>query len=274
MSFTPIRTDPPDDGPGTLATVIVALVLTVAGMGVFVAGLLTGASLPLYGGGLALAFVAFAVAVRRGFAATYPHVEAAEPRHLPTPTPGPMGPVPATRRWILRALAASGAVVGVGLLAPLRSLDQRADGTAPWQAGDRLVDDFGRPVLATDVPAEGVALAWPENGMREELAAVIVVRLPAGAVRPPTRAEWVVDGEIVAYSKICTHTGCPVGLFRALDGELFCPCHQASFDARRGAVPTAGPAARPLPQLPLGTDAKGYLVALGEFEVPVGPVRG
>jgi ubiquinol-cytochrome c reductase iron-sulfur subunit len=86
--------------------------------------------------------------------------------------------------------------------------------------------------------------------------------------------DWVVDETLVAYSKICTHAGCPVGLLRTGDDALFCPCHQATFDTARGALPAFGPASEPLPQLPLGTDAEGYLVALGDFVGPVGPPRG
>jgi ubiquinol-cytochrome c reductase iron-sulfur subunit len=75
----------------------------------------------------------------------------------------------------------------------------------------------------------------------------------------------------VGYSKICTHAGCPVGLYRAADHSLLCPCHQSTFDVLRGAVPTFGPAARPLPQLPLDVDDQGNLVARSDFLEPVGP---
>jgi ubiquinol-cytochrome c reductase iron-sulfur subunit len=83
----------------------------------------------------------------------------------------------------------------------------------------------------------------------------------------------VVDG-LVAYAKVCTHAGCPVGLFRERDDALFCPCHQSTFDVRRGAEPTFGPAARALPQLPLAVDDEGYLVAAGDFTEQVGPAFG
>jgi ubiquinol-cytochrome c reductase iron-sulfur subunit len=76
---------------------------------------------------------------------------------------------------------------------------------------------------------------------------------------------------VVAYSKVCTHAGCPVALYREQDDALFCPCHQSTFDPSRGAVPTFGPAARALPQLPLGLDDQGYLVALDDFQAQVGP---
>jgi ubiquinol-cytochrome c reductase iron-sulfur subunit len=75
----------------------------------------------------------------------------------------------------------------------------------------------------------------------------------------------------VGYSKICTHAGCPVGLYRSEAHQLLCPCHQSTFDVLRGAVPVFGPAARPLPQLPMEVDDDGYLVARGDFNEPVGP---
>jgi ubiquinol-cytochrome c reductase iron-sulfur subunit len=84
------------------------------------------------------------------------------------------------------------------------------------------------------------------------------------------RREWSVDG-VVGYSKICTHAGCPVGLYRAEAHELLCPCHQSTFDVLRGAVPVFGPAARALPQLPLDVDGEGFLIARGDFAEPVGP---
>jgi len=81
---------------------------------------------------------------------------------------------------------------------------------------------------------------------------------------------WTVDG-IVAYSKICTHVGCPVALYEQTTHHILCPCHQSTFDATRGAQVLFGPAARPLPQLPIGTDAEGFLVATSDYHEPVGP---
>jgi ubiquinol-cytochrome c reductase iron-sulfur subunit len=86
----------------------------------------------------------------------------------------------------------------------------------------------------------------------------------------PGRENWSPQG-YVAYSKICTHAGCPVGLYQPETRELFCPCHQSVFDVADGARPTSGPAARPLPQLPLEIDAEGQLRASGGFSAPVGP---
>jgi ubiquinol-cytochrome c reductase iron-sulfur subunit len=114
---------------------------------------------------------------------------------------------------------------------------------------------------------------WPEGDIGNERSAALLLRVDERPV-PPTVLEWVVDDSLVAYSKICTHAGCPVALFRERDDALFCPCHQSTFAVTRGAVPTFGPAARALPQLPLGIDEEGYLVALGDFEAPVGPSFG
>src|SRR5260370_14912018 len=81
---------------------------------------------------------------------------------------------------------------------------------------------------------------------------------------------WTVDN-IVAYSKICTHVGCPAALYEQTTHHILCPCHQSTFDAARGAQVIFGPATRPLPQLPLTTDSQGYLVAQSDFTEPVGP---
>jgi ubiquinol-cytochrome c reductase iron-sulfur subunit len=89
---------------------------------------------------------------------------------------------------------------------------------------------------------------------------------------PRTRGgrEWAPDG-LIAFSKVCTHAGCPVGLYEASSHQLLCPCHQSAFDVLRGARPSSGPADRALPQLPLMIDTDGVLRARGDFSSPVGP---
>ena len=84
------------------------------------------------------------------------------------------------------------------------------------------------------------------------------------------RTDWNVDG-IFAYSKVCTHVGCPVALYEQHTHHLLCPCHQSQFDVSDGAKVIFGPAARPLPQLPIEVDDEGYLVAQSDFTEPVGP---
>ena len=102
-------------------------------------------------------------------------------------------------------------------------------------------------------------------------AAVIIIKFRA---RPAPGANgklnWTVD-DIVAYSKICTHVGCPAALYEQTTHHILCPCHQSTFDAARGAEVLFGPATRPLPQLPIGVDSQGFLIALSDFNEPVGP---
>ncbi|MGY2084523.1 QcrA and Rieske domain-containing protein [Blastococcus sp. SYSU DS0539] len=180
---------------------------------------------------------------------------------------------PVRRRWVLGGLGGLGlgALGGAGLLAWLGR--DRGPQTA-WRRGVHLVTAEGQRIRAAEVPVGGFGTVWPEDAVRADLAAVVLVRLATQEAEPPTVLEWVVGERLVAYSKICTHAGCPVGLYQEDTDSLFCPCHQATFDAARGAVPTFGPASRPLPQLPLGVDRDGFLVATGDFPTPIGPVRG
>jgi ubiquinol-cytochrome c reductase iron-sulfur subunit len=84
------------------------------------------------------------------------------------------------------------------------------------------------------------------------------------------RETWSPMGYL-AFSKVCTHAGCPVGLYEHKTRQLLCPCHQSLFDVARGAKPVFGPAPRALPQLPLAVDVDGYLIAQRDFLEPVGP---
>lgn len=78
-------------------------------------------------------------------------------------------------------------------------------------------------------------------------------------------------GEYYAYSKICTHVGCPASLYEQRTNRILCPCHQSQFDALHYGKPIFGPATRALPQLPITVSADGYLVARSDFIEPVGP---
>jgi ubiquinol-cytochrome c reductase iron-sulfur subunit len=78
-------------------------------------------------------------------------------------------------------------------------------------------------------------------------------------------------GELFAYTKVCSHLGCPSSLYEQQTYRILCPCHQSQFDALHFARPIFGPASRALAQLPITIDQDGYLVANGDFIEPVGP---
>src|SRR5665811_712494 len=102
-------------------------------------------------------------------------------------------------------------------------------------------------------------------------AVVLLIRLdPRDLNEAPEKKSWSCDG-IVAYSKICTHVGCPVSLYEQQTHHLLCPCHQSTFDVTEDCRVIFGPAHRPLPQLKITVDAEGYLVADSAFREAVGP---
>ncbi|MGI9018729.1 MAG: ubiquinol-cytochrome c reductase iron-sulfur subunit [Euzebya sp.] len=245
----------------------------------FAVSLVAGLGIGYYGSFLTLAFFSLGLAFRRYFYDRFPDVEAAELREIPEAQPQrPVSAVePLARRPLLtRVLLASAGVFGLSLLALVPSLGPKVGRrlqVTPWASGTRLRTTDDRNIRPEDVALGGVLTAWPEEFIGFERAAVLVIRLRSDPI-PPTNLDWVVGESLVAYSKICTHAGCPVALFRERDDSVFCPCHQSTFDVRRGCIPTFGPASRPLPQLPLSMDEEGFLISTGDFEAPPGPSTG
>ncbi|MBI9114252.1 cytochrome bc1 complex Rieske iron-sulfur subunit [Sanguibacter suaedae] len=151
-----------------------------------------------------------------------------------------------------------------------------------WKKGTRLATDpAGRPIKASDVTIGSVVHVVPDAPEEERRthhwitekakSVVLIVRLdPADLKEAEDRKDWSYNG-IVAYSKICTHVGCPVALYEQQTHHLLCPCHQSTFDVADGAKVVFGPAKRPLPQLPITVDDEGYLIAQDDFNEPVGP---
>lgn len=177
------------------------------------------------------------------------------------------------RRFLSRLLALAAGAFGLAALFPVRSLGPtpgRSLFRTAWRPGVRAVREDGRPVRVGDVEVGGVLTVFPEGHKRED-SAVVLVRVEPGKMTPrPGRRDWAPQDH-VAYSKVCTHVGCPVGLYRETTHELICPCHQSTFDVLDGARPVLGPATRSLPQLPLDVDREGFLVARSDFTEPVGP---
>jgi ubiquinol-cytochrome c reductase iron-sulfur subunit len=187
------------------------------------------------------------------------------------------------KRLLLGAAGAAGGALGLAALTPALSLGPvwytRPLDETPWYRGRRLVDQSENPMAAGDIEIGSFYTAFPEGADQDELASsIVVVRLHEGGLQlPPARRTWAPDG-IVAYSKICTHAGCAIALYRKPTfpvvephAALVCPCHYSTFDPARAGAVIYGPAGRPLPQLPLLIDSQGNLRAGGNFSGPVGP---
>lgn len=191
-----------------------------------------------------------------------------------------------TRRKLIRnTLIGALVVTPLPAIALFRDLAPAGDPVARlkhtlWDEGVKLTrDPDGTPIKASDVTLGSVFHVIPEGlaemheGKLEEKAkaAVLLMRLKESDLHISAgREDWSYQG-IVAYSKICTHVGCPVALYEQQSHHLLCPCHQSQFDITREAAVIFGPAKRPLPQLPITVDAEGYLVARSDFTEPVGP---
>lgn len=140
-----------------------------------------------------------------------------------------------------------------------------------WKRGQRLMTGDGKPVKADDLSPGNTTIVFPEDSIGSEKTQTVLIRVdPRLLELPSDRASWAPLG-CLAYSRVCTHAGCPVGMYEKSAHLLMCPCHQSTFAVLRAAQPTGGPAARPLPQLPLYVDAEGLLRAGGGFTTPPGP---
>jgi ubiquinol-cytochrome c reductase iron-sulfur subunit len=208
----------------------------------------------------------------------------------------------ARRSLITRSAAAAAGVFGLGLglatVAPLvRNPWKEGPDSALWTTGWKPVNgetvylrrDTGIPdeislVRPEDQEPGSMETVFPfresERGNEEALLTalrrsdnpVMLIRLRPGTpvVLRPGR-ENLHYGDFFAYSKLCTHLGCPTSLYETQTQRILCPCHQSQFIATEYAKPVFGPAARPLPQLPITVNEQGYLVATGDFPDAVGP---
>lgn len=138
-------------------------------------------------------------------------------------------------------------------------------------------DPDGTAIRLSDVTLGSVFHVLPEGindtahpSNEKVKAAVILISLQEDRIKPARERDWGIGG-VVAYSKICTHVGCSVGLYEQTTHHLLCPCHQSTFDLTDDCKVIFGPAKRPLPQLKIAVDDSGYLYAPHGFAEPVGP---
>ena len=184
------------------------------------------------------------------------------------------------RRKVLGGLLGGGlGAFGIVALFPLlRSLGPLPKGTlfhTDWRSGTFAVDSTGRRVSVGELAIGSIMTVFPEGlentDRGQAVDQTILIRISnENFVTQKGRETWAPMGYL-AYSKLCTHLGCPVGLYEQQLQLLVCPCHQSMFNATNGAIPEFGPAPRPLPQLPLYIDAQGYIRAQSDYHEPVGP---
>ena len=202
-----------------------------------------------------------------------------------------IGRRPLIRNTLFGALGLMGLPLVVGLrdLGPLPG--KKLESTF-WKAGTRIVNDVtGLPIKPSDMSIGQLVNAQPEGlvpvseerpgviylegvelNVEKAKSSLIMVRMEPDDITfsKDSPENWQVGG-ILAYSKICTHVGCPISLYEQQTHHVLCPCHQSTFDLANAAEVIFGPAARPLPQLPITVDDEGYLVAQSDFTEPVGP---
>jgi ubiquinol-cytochrome c reductase iron-sulfur subunit len=279
-----------DPGPlggerGITRGIRAAFSVTVLGAAGFAVAYCLGGNTQLLGIGLGVAFLGLTAGLflwgrhllpSGGYVEQRP-VLAAPPRDrqlLAEATAGPESPL--RRRGLVGMVLLAAGSIGVAALFPLRSLlsFRKPDPVTQlrhtaWGAGVRLVTPDGVPVRASDINTETIQIVVPEGHTRDGDAPAFVVRVdPARLTTTPSGG--LTGADLVAYSLLCTHAGCPVALYEQTTGRMLCPCHQSAFNLLAGAKPIAGPAARPLPGLPIEVDAEGYLRARGDFTSPPG----
>ncbi|MFD9035482.1 Rieske 2Fe-2S domain-containing protein [Streptomyces sp. NPDC059567] len=168
---------------------------------------------------------------------------------------------------------------GIVLLRDMGPLPEKKLRSTLWAKGKQLINmNTHEPLRPEDVAVGSLTFAMPE-GLSEHdhdfqvqiaKAALMIVRIQPEDIKDKQELEWGHEG-IVAFSKICTHVGCPISLYEQQTHHVLCPCHQSTFDLSDGARVIFGPAGHAPPPLRIGVNDKGFLEALGDFDEPVGP---
>jgi ubiquinol-cytochrome c reductase iron-sulfur subunit len=182
----------------------------------------------------------------------------------------------ARRPLLRRSLLLAGGLLALVPIVPLRSLvkygPKKQLFVTHWTKDAYVVDKDNNRIKNGDLAIGGILTVYPEGDHAPNDSTVLLIRLEPGLyqAKNPDRADWA-PYDHVAFSKICTHAGCPVALYQQQTHHLLCPCHQSVFDVVDHAKAIFGPAARPLPQLPLYIDSEGYFRARSDFHEPIGP---
>lgn len=273
----------PRRAENVVAVAFLASILAFAGFG---AAYVVNARSEILGGTLGAGFCAFGIAFVAWGKYLMPRGPFVEQRHRLVATPkerarmigdfSSRGKIAIERRgFLVKLMGVAGGIFSIVLVFPLlRSLGPLPGNslyTTKWRKGIRVVDINGQPVRTDELEVGSVLTVFPADDVGSAISQTILVRPSlTSVVTRPGRETWSPEGYL-AYSKVCTHAGCPVALYQEETQQLLCPCHQSLFDILEGAEPVFGPAPRPLPQLPLAVDGQGYLIAQDGFDQPIGP---
>jgi ubiquinol-cytochrome c reductase iron-sulfur subunit len=141
-------------------------------------------------------------------------------------------------------------------------------------------DDLEPGAIATVFPGVREKNTYGKDGVTDAASPTLLIRLRPGQKVKPRKGQahfgWpATNPEYIAFSKICTHAGCPASLYEQQTGRLLCPCHQSQFQVLEDAKPVFGPATRSLPKLPIavevGADGRQYFVATADYPEAIGP---
>ncbi len=193
------------------------------------------------------------------------------------------------RSMLLRSLLLAGgalatvplvAMVGALIKKPGKQLDHTPYGillsSGKYPNGVPIINSDGSRVSTDDLEPGGIATVFPVGYVTDSSAPTLLIRLrPGQTVKARKGQQDFGYGDFVAFSKICTHAGCPASLYEQQTSRLLCPCHQSQFEVLEDAKPIFGPATRSLPKLhlgvELGSDGRQYFVAKQDFTEPIGP---
>lgn len=268
---------------GTFLVVCSMGVMFAAGIGflfIYWSGgnnMLLGGDLALFlaGIGCAMVFWAQLLTVRREAVAPREPIASSPPERHAATRAFESGMHDVHRRRLLKWMGGlGGAFAATFVISLMKSLGfppSTALDTRVWKRGQRLMSLDKTPASVNSLQPGSMMLVFPENSIDTEKTQTVLIRVREDLLRlPPERRNWAPQGYL-AYSRVCTHAGCSVGMYESTTHLLMCPCHQSTFDVLDGAQPTGGPAARPLPQLPLYADSQGILHAADGFTEPPGP---
>jgi ubiquinol-cytochrome c reductase iron-sulfur subunit len=255
---------------------VVALAIAIVGSIGFIASYAIGGSRLYEGVALACATAGFAAAALAWAFGILPHEEMVDLRDDYPSSPAELraessevarSEADLSRgRALFGLLGAAIAVFAAALIVPFRSLGPAIDATlfhTKWRKGVRLVREDGTPIRADAFDVDAVVTVFPQTAVGDALSQTVLIRLPDDV-------SGTAQGYI-AYSKVCTHAGCPVALYRRTARELMCPCHQSVFNVVGNGAVVSGPADHALPRLPIAVGSDGYLIATGDYPVAVGP---